>query len=566
MDGLNPGIKFFQNIPLKESYNITHPVSSFTLARLIHTVIARKDCRNYILTHQYLTNYPFRCTIAVPSAGDNRMSSLFGRIKTLSDKEMRQVHGAALQILEKVGMKIYLREARDILRESGCLAEENSRLVKFPSTLVEESVNRLRRDFLRPERTGLKQAVRYSEVSYYKRDEELHHNFTASAGGFCTLIYDLRGRRRPATLPDVYDSFKLINALDDITYSGLPCSDQQTPYPLRPVKMAAELVKYTTKLGGVEAWTVEDVYYLEEIAVVVRGSRENLLARPCLVGYGESRSPLSLDENMAAVFIEYIKRGLPQSVDTMPSAGTTAPATGAGTLAVGLAETLAGLVLGYAVDKNAILSLDFTGGYCDMKNLLFGYAGPDRLALLGGRIQLLRDLYGITSGVHGGKTDACEPGFQAGMEKASTILFPLLCGASGIGTIGQLEYGMTYSPVQLVLDAECVRATRRMLAGFEVNDQTLGLEAIRRVGPEGNFIADPHTATHFRDEFWLSELTECLNWESYSNKQVRGMENLTAEKAREIMDKPLEPVLDDQQIAEIDRIVAHAEKALNQTA
>ena len=84
------------------------------------------------------------------------------------------------------------------------------------------------------------------------------------------------------------------------------------------------------------------------------------------------------------------------------------------------------------------------------------------------------------------------------------------------------------------------------------------------MGPEGNFIADPHTAKHFRDEFWLSDLTECLNWESYSNKQVRGMENLAAEKAREIMEKPLEPVLDDQQIAEIDRIVAHAEKALTQ--
>ncbi|MBN2290692.1 MAG: trimethylamine methyltransferase family protein, partial [Candidatus Glassbacteria bacterium] len=253
---------------------------------------------------------------------------------------------------------------------------------------------------------------------------------------------------------------------------------------------------------------------------------------------------------------------LPQSIDTMPSAGTTAPATGAGTLALGLAETLAGLVLGYAVDRDAVLSLDFTGGYCDMKSLLFPYAGPDRLALLGGRIQLLRDFYGITCGVHGGKTNACEPGFQAGMEKASSTLFPLLCGASGIGTIGQVESGITYSPVQLVLDAECVRATRRTLAGFEVSPETLGLEAVRRVGPEGNFIADPHTAMHFRREFWLSELTECLSWESYSSRQVRGMERLAEERARQLMEQPLEPVLDDHQLAEIDRIVAHAEMKL----
>jgi len=490
------------------------------------------------------------------------LSRLFGRIKVLTDEEMRLVHSAALEILESVGLKIYHQGAREILGELGCRVEEDSRLVRFPCALVENSVSRLRSDFLRPERAGLRQAVRYSQVSYHRREEELYHDFSASAGGFCALIYDLEGRRRPAVISDVHDSFKLVNALEDITYAGLPCSDQQSPHALRPVKMAAELVKYTTKLGGIEAWTLDDIRYIEEIAVVVRGSRERLLAEPCLVGYGESRSPLALDENMAEIFIEYIRRGLPQSIDTMPSAGTTAPATAAGTLAVGLAETLAGLVLGYAVDENAILSLDFTGGFCDMKSLLFAYAGPDRLALLGGRIQLLKDFYGITSGVHGGKTNACEPGFQAGMEKAATTLFPLLCGASGIGTVGQLEAGITYSPLQLVLDAECVSATRRILAGFEVNADTLGLDAVRRVGPEGNFIADPHTAEHFRREFWLSELTECLYWESYSSKSIRGMERLAAERVRQILERPLEPVLDDQQIAEIDRIVAHAEKRL----
>ena len=152
------------------------------------------------------------------------------------------------------------------------------------------------------------------------------------------------------------------------------------------------------------------------------------------------------------------------------------------------------------------------------------------------------------------------------MEKVESTLFLLLCGASGIGTVGQLEYGMTFSPVQLILDAELIRSTRRILAGFEVNSDTLALEVIQRVGPEGNFISDPHTAEHFRREFWFSELTECLNWDSYKSKQIRGMERLAAEKVRKILAKPLEPVLDDDQITEIDRIVEHAEKKLKQSS
>ncbi|MCE5251332.1 trimethylamine methyltransferase family protein [bacterium] len=493
------------------------------------------------------------------------MAGLFGRIKVLTDGEMEMVHDASLRILEQVGMKIYHDEARDILRRFGCSVDDEGSRVFFPRDIVEQSVRKLRSDYLRPDRRGLKQAVRYSEVSYYRRDEELHHDFTTSAGGFCTLIYGLDGKRRAPTMDDVHDSFKLVNALDDITYSGLPCIDSGTPPELRPVRMAAELVKYTSKLGGIEAFTVDDVRWIEEIAIVVRGSRERLIGEPCLVGYGECRSPLALDTNMTAIFIEYIRCGLPQSIDTMPCAGTTAPATGAGTLALGFAETLAGLVLGYAVDENAVLSLDFTGGYCDMKSLLFPYAGPDRMALLGARIQLLRDFYGITSGVHGGKTNANEPGFQSGMEKMASTMFPLLCGASGIGTVGQLEYGMTFSPVQLVLDAELARSVRRMMAGFEVSEDTLALDVIEHIGPEGNFIGDPHTLDHFRKEFWLSDLTECMNWETYSHRQVRGMERLAAEQAREIMAGLLEPVLDDHRIREIDRIVARAEKSMKNT-
>jgi len=488
------------------------------------------------------------------------LSRLYGKIRVLDDREMRLMHECALQILERAGVKIYHPGAREYLREAGCRVDETSRVVRFPAGLVEDAVGRLRGGFRSPERQGLRQAVRFTESSYYVREDSLHHDFTVNSGGFNAFIFDLDGQRRPSTLKDVHDSLKLVNALDEITWSGLPCSDQETPHPLRPVKMAAELVKYTKKIGGVETWTALDVQYLEEIAVVVRGSREELLRWPCLVGYGESRTPLTIDENMAEIFIEYVRRGLPQSLDTMPSAGTTAPATGAGTLALGLAETLAGLTLGYAVRRDAVLSLDCTAGYCDMKSLIFPYAGADRMPLIGAWIQMLREFYGITAGAHGGKTNSCYPGFQAGMEKAHSLLFPLLCGASGVGTIGQLEFGITYSPLQLVLDCEAVRATRRIMRGFEVTPETLCLDLIEKVGPEGNFITEPHTADHFQEEFWLSDLTECLPWEAFSAKEGRGMEKAAEEKARSAMAGPLEPVLTDQQIAEIDRIVAHARK------
>ncbi len=486
------------------------------------------------------------------------MARLFGKLRLLTDQELEDLHQGALRLLERVGVRVYHRGAREYLRAAGCRIEGEGPLVRFPAIVVESALETMREDFLRPERQGLSQSNRYTRSHYWRRPDGIDHGFTVNSGGFCVFVLDLEGERRPATMRDVHDSLKLVNALDQIDWSGLPCSDQDTPHPLRPVRMAAELVKYTRKLGGIEAWTPLDIECLQELAVIVRGSAAAALESPCLVGYGESRSPLALDENMAEVFIQYVRRGLPQSLDGMPSAGTTTPASGAAALAVGLAETLAGLVLGYAVRREAILSLDCTGGYCDMQGLLFPYAAPDRMPFTGAWVQLLRERYGVSAGVHGGKTDACSAGFQAGMEKAYSTLFPVLCGAAGIGTIGQLEQGRTASHLQLVLDCEVVRAVRRLLRGFEVNADTLALELVERIGPEGNFIAEEHTAENFSREFWLSPLTECLSWESHGKKQVRGMEALAAETAREILARPLEPVLDDHQARAVDQVVEYA--------
>jgi len=103
----------------------------------------------------------------------------------------------------------------------------------------------------------------------------------------------------------------------------------------------------------------------------VRGDEQEVRRRPVLIGYGEAESPLVIDQNMATIFVEYIKRGFPQSLDTMPAGGTTAPATSAATLALGLAETLGALTLAYAIDPDAVTSLDINPTLTAMDTLLF---------------------------------------------------------------------------------------------------------------------------------------------------------------------------------------------------
>ena len=488
------------------------------------------------------------------------MSHVFGKISVLTPDEMGALHDAAMRILNEVGMRIEHAEALSYLDGVGCRVDAKTHIVRFAPDLLERNVKHFREQFAGPERYAEPIPMRYTAMYFSTMPRRPRSTFDANAGGFVPYVLPLEGPRRRATMQDVRDSIRLADALPNIDLLGLPCSADDVPARLRPVVMAGELVKLTGKIGGIETFCSRDIDYLSEMATVIRGSAEEARRRPVLVGYGEAKSPLVIDENMADIFVEYVKRGFPQSLDTMPAAGTTAPARSAATLALGLAETLGAMTLAYAIDPDAVISLDVCPTLTAMDSAIFPYAGADRLPLVAAAMQLLADYYGRPGGCHGGKTDACVPGVQAGMEKALSIIFPVLAGATGVGTMGHVENALTFSYEQLVIDDAIAGYIRRMLHGFEVNEETLAVELIKEVGPGGNYLAEPHTAQNFRDEFYLPDIVERMSYASWEAQETRGMEAKAREKAARILGEHHPRPLDSGQEREIDAIVEAARR------
>jgi len=468
------------------------------------------------------------------------------------------IHQSALHILERTGMWINHRKALEYLRAAGCHVDMDRRRVKFPPEVVESAVTRMRRNFQDPDRWPKRLSVRYSQVWFDAQPFRVHEDFTVSAGGFCCFLWDMKGQRREATLQDVRQSLKLADKLDQIAYTGLPVAAQEVPVRIRPVVMAAELVKATRKYGGIETFRREDVGYITRMGEIVAGGREAHRRNPILVGYAEARSPLCIDEVMADVMLAHLELGLPQSLDTMPSGGATAPMSAAGVLALGLAETLGGLVLGYAVDPNATMTVDLTPGYCDMRSMNFRYAGAERVPLLAARVQLVSEYYGCPSGIHGGKTDACQPGIQVGVEKAISMYVAVMAGAIGFGTVGHLENAVTFSPLQLVIDNEIARYVRRAVRGIEVNEETLALHVIEEAALEGHTYQHEHTASHYRNEELLSPFFGALPWGVGDSLELERFEKRAAAKVHELVAAESVPVLSATQEAAIDEIVKEA--------
>jgi len=481
-------------------------------------------------------------------------------IRVLSSSQMEMIDDAAGAILEKTGMVMRSVEALDLLERFGCKVDRSGFLVRFPRELTRELVEKMRRDYTRPDRPE-RMNVRFSHVRFRKTPHRVHSDFTVSAGGFVPFIFDLDGNRRTANRHDVLCSINMVNHMEHIDLTGLPVSDQTVPARHRPVAMAAELVKYTRKLGGIETFRKEDVPFLMEIARIVAGSDEEFRRFWILVGYAETRSPLCFDGNMIDIFLSYLKLGVPQTVDCMPCGGTTAPVTTAGVLALGAAETIGAMTLAYALRDDAIVGLDITPSFADMTSGNYKYGGGDRCSLLMARIQLLSEHYGCPTGVHGGKTDSCFFNEQAGIDKASSMILAVLAGAVGIGTVGALENAVTFSPVQLVIDNELAAYVRRAIrCPIEVSPETLAVEVVHQVGPGGSFLNETHTAEHFRGELHLSPLFQAQAWDTVQQRRaVFDTAHRAAQIARELWHPPDAPVLSDDQIRAVEAVVHRAQ-------
>ena len=74
-----------------------------------------------------------------------------------------------------------------------------------------------------------------------------------------------------------------------------------------------------------------------------------------------------------------------------------------------------------------------------------------------------------------------------------------MAGANQIYGAGMIESGVTFDFGQLVMDNEFARMIKHVVGGIAVNEETLALEDIAKVGAFGDFLSLDATLRHMRE-------------------------------------------------------------------
>ena len=486
------------------------------------------------------------------------MNHSSSRMRLLTSEDLRSLHHASLAILSDPGMRIDASPLRDALGRAGAGVDEARHLVRFPSDLIEATIEGLQQGI----RAGSPQLVLNGVVASLTKPA-----MAVKFGGACIEVYDLDSRStRPPRRQDLVNLVRLGEALPEVGTVGNPViylveDDGTLVDPrLQRVKTAALIARYTRKAGPTEVWNGKELKYLMELGEIVRGGHQAYLANPCFVTAKETIAPLILDEAAGEVLLLLAENGLPCTLIPMPVSGASSPLTIASNIALGNAEILGVFCALRAACPTANCVGGIISGILDMRSGAAVFGAPESVLQDLGLAELHERLYGFDFGV-GGYVDSKEPGEQIAIEV--TGRFALLAQSGRFNVpVGLLNGGKRFSAEQALVDIEIERWILESLKSIDVTSETLRVDQIRKVGIGGNSLSEEHTLEVMRKNVWYPSLMDRTLSASDQSDRARDMLSNANRKVREILSRSDLYEADAGQCRAIDAVVRAAERDL----
>lgn len=471
-------------------------------------------------------------------------------MRVLSDEQVYDIHNAALQILWQTGVLVKSEEARRLLAAAGARVDEETMTCHIPAYVVEEALKRAPSSF-----------------TVYARNPNNNVHVSTKALHIEPMIgrincFDYKtGTTHPTTLDDVGHLIKIADALPHyhLLHSGaiMPQIDGisiRTTHVhgyLQSVRNSSKVIKATSR----ERILAEDCL---RMVAIVAGGEDELKKKPFTFTTDNPVAPLHHDRDQMDGALLYAKYGLPIDVTSEPQAGATAPVTIAGLLAQQTADVISGITILQLANPGTPVWYGTCGSIMDMKVGRIAM-GAIEMGIINVASAQIAHFYDIPCRGTASATDSKLLDIQAGFEKSMSLTMAVLGGVNKVFYPGTIEGAMTVSKESLVIDNEILGELYRVLDGVDVNQDTLAVDVIHKVGPGGHFLGQKHTMQFLRKEHYLPQISPRQTRAQWTESGSKTTAEMAYEKAQAIIsDHQVEP-LDTNVEAELLRVVEEVE-------
>ena len=467
------------------------------------------------------------------------------RLKVLSDGDIERIHLSTLEVLRRTGIAVKEPNAVEIFKKAGCFVDGER--VRIPAHLVERALRATPPRVAMSDRNG--NPAMFLEAN----------NVYFGTGSDTPYLSDLQTkRRRLAVLKDIESVAKVVDYLPELSF--LMCSGIASDVnpKISDLHHFGAMVSQTEKPIVFTAWSLDNLKAIVQMAEAVAGGAKDLRSSPFIALYTEPISPLTLAAESTQKLMFMAGKALPVVFTPGLLTGGTGPVTIAGGLVQANSEMLGGYVLAHSIREG--MPFIYGGGVfpIDMATGLLRYAAPESLLATSALTDMARH-YRLPMFSFAGCSDSNIYDEQAAIEGALWTLLSSLNGGNLVHDVGYINNGLTTSYEQLVVSNEVISMVRRITGGFEINEETLALDLIHKVGPGGEYLTSEHTLKHFKEN-WSPQLFSRTSYERWVKEGKKDLSARANEKAKEILKthtpKPLEKGL----LTELGKIVKSMDK------
>ncbi|BHH83493.1 trimethylamine methyltransferase family protein [Desulforhopalus sp. 52FAK] len=416
------------------------------------------------------------------------MTQFTPRMRVISDSQINEIHMAACEILERTGTLIHSEDAKELLHSHGAYIEKGD-LVKIPSHLVDKALRTVPERFVLCDREGNRKYRMETGKTHYS---PLVDNID--------IIDPYTRKRRPYIGSDAKKMAKLMDYTRHMDVVQVGAFAEDLPANIVDRVNVREMFFNQRKAISFSPNGPQGLKDIIDMAAIVAGGHDELRINPRIIKLGEPISPLVHDADAIEELMICAKYGVPIVYYPIPMGGATAPATSAGLLAQGHAESLTGLVIHQLTNPGAPFLYGGVATVMDMMSTVCVYGGPE-LYLQCMALSDIAKHFKLPFWGTGGCTDTKQLDAQGAAEIGMSIFMTAMTGANLVHDVGLLDQAGLVDPSNILFCDEVIDHVKHFMQGIHLSEENFALDTIHEVGPGGNFLTADHTIDHFRG-FW----------------------------------------------------------------
>ncbi len=431
----------------------------------------------------------------------------FPQMEVFPEDQIADMHETALRVLQELGVKVLLPEARRIFAKAGARVDEDTQMVFIGRDLVEAAVASA------PKSIACHAGAR-------DRDFTLElGSLVFQPGAGAPNATDLERGRRPASGQDYIEFLKLTHHFDVFQMISPQVEPQDVPTHLRHYFTTQAQMELTDKFPFFFSRGTPQVLDSFEMLSIARGlSDDEFRGNTHCYTIINTNSPRTLDIPMAQGLIDFARHGQMSIVTPFTLMGAMAPITVAGAITLSHAEALAAVTLTQLTNPGAPVCYGTFTSNVDMKSGAPAFGTPSHFQASLAAGQLARFLGLPWRSAAGSASNIND--VQAANENQFGLWGCLMAGATVIiHSAGWLEGGLSVSFEKMICDAEVLNMVAELCAGAQAGQAEIGFDtALSEVDPSGHFFASSQTMERYNTEFYQPHVHDYANFGTWTER------------------------------------------------